>query len=77
MVLALTSDLQEYVAHCPSCGKRLSFRTACRVSLMEAVDASCLCGRKWAIIFDLDESGTFGVQSFQCDNEDRILPTNQ
>jgi hypothetical protein len=64
--------LQRYVAFCPSCSKPLEFETPYRDDHLESVTGSCQCGKRWSFIFDLDESGTFGVMSFQCDNRDRI-----
>lgn len=66
--------LKEYVAHCPSCGGKLKFGKMTEVPDMSAVSAQCpSCERKWSMVFDIDRSGTFGVMSFQCDNEDRIM----
>lgn len=68
-----TETLTSYVAHCPSCGQRLRFAPGRTEPSMESVSGECPCGKRWSFIFDLDPSGTFGVMSFQCDNEDRIL----
>ena len=66
-------ELQKYVAYCPSCWQLLTFTPPYRCDSMECVTGICQCGKRWSFIFDLDKSGTFGVMSFQCDNEDRIL----
>jgi hypothetical protein len=71
-----SEKLQAYVGYCPSCGSKLRFNTPYRNYNVESVHAKCtsmFCKKEWAIIFDLDESGTFGVMSFQCDNQDRIM----
>lgn len=69
-----SEELQAYVSYCPSCGNKLSFGIPHRNNHLESVQANCpSCKRQWSMIFDLDESGTFGVMSFQCDNNDRIL----
>lgn len=71
-----SETLQAYAGYCPSCGSKLSFDPPYRDDKVESVQAICQsesCKRKWSMIFDLDESGTFGVMSFQCDNEDRII----
>src|SRR5438876_1075795 len=73
--LPTSKKLQDYAAHCPSCGSRLRFAAPLRAGHVEAVQARCshpVCRRRWSLVFDLDPSGTFGVMSFQCDNEDRI-----
>lgn len=70
-----SKTLQTYVAHCPSCGVPLRFAKAFRAGNTEGVQGTCTdlgCGRRWSLVFDLDPSGTFGVMSFQCDNEDRL-----
>jgi predicted RNA-binding Zn-ribbon protein involved in translation (DUF1610 family) len=73
-MLTPTEILQAYVTYCPSCGNLLQFDPPYRDDRMESVQAKCpSCGRQWSMIFDLDDSGTFGVMSFQCDNQDRIM----
>lgn len=73
-------NLQSYVAFCPSCGRKLRFEPSTKIEDMEAIQGVCspvsghsACGKKWSFVFDIDPSGTFGVMSFQCDNEDRIM----
>lgn len=74
--MVTTQTLQEYAAYCPSCGQRLYFHNPLRADNLEAVQARCWngdCMRRWSMVFDMDASGTFGVTSFQCDNEDRVM----
>ncbi len=72
--LPLREHLQRYVAFCPSCGQPLAFSPGCLHGDNYSVSAGCpACSKRWSMIFDIDPSGTFGVMSFQCDNEDRIL----
>lgn len=69
-----SATLQRYAGYCPSCGTGLAFSPPYRDDRVESVQATCTsptCGRRWSMLFDLDFSGTFGVMSFQCDNEDR------
>lgn len=69
-------QLNNYVGHCPSCGTRLRFEKMGHYGDIRASQGCCLnpnCGRRWSFTFDIDPSGTFGVVSFQCDNEDRIM----
>jgi len=76
MPFAKSKKLQAYSGHCPSCGSALKFEPPYRDDGLEVVQATCTkadCKRKWSMVFDLDVSGTFGVVSFQCDNEDRII----
>lgn len=68
--------LCSYVGYCPSCGASLTFGPMGHYRDTNACRGTCpskKCKRSWSFVFDLDNSGTFGVMSFQCDNEDRIL----
>jgi hypothetical protein len=67
------AELQNYVAHCASCGLKLKFFASSMGDSIEEMEAECSCGKKWSFIFHKDKSGTFGVMAFQCDNGDRII----
>ncbi len=69
---ATSIELQAYAGHCPTCGSRMVFSPPYRNGHVESVRANCPCGKQWSMVFDLDDSGTFGVMSFQCDSGDRI-----
>lgn len=64
--------LEEYVAFCATCGGKVDFGRHFRLRTIDAVTGECDRGHRWSFVFDMDESGTFGVMSFQCDNKDRI-----
>jgi hypothetical protein len=69
-----TETLYAYAAFCPSCGRKMAFEPTYHDPRMEAAQATCPCGKRWSMVFDIDPSGTFGVVSFQCDNGDRDPP---
>ncbi len=72
MVQPTPRSLQEYVAHCATCGQKIKFREVPQEGL-EGMQGACDKGHKWWFCFDIDKSGTFGVMSFQCDNGDRVM----
>ncbi len=66
--------LRDYIAYCPSCGYMLVFGVIGYHGDTRCFRGQCIqCRRIWSMLFDLDPSGTFGVQGFQCDNVDRIM----
>lgn len=69
---ASDKELQEYIAHCASCGQRMKVGPVGHYGDINACHCACPCGREWSMTFDMDSSGTFGVMAFQCDNGDRI-----
>jgi hypothetical protein len=70
----MQNALKEYVAYCPSCGNKVEFIRSTNYIDNYCMEGTCTnekCKKKWSYIFEIDKSGTFGVMSFQCNNEDR------
>ena len=75
------SALRAYVAHCPSCGTRVTLEVDPESVLahetyttldMHGLCQNHDCGRRWWYSCEIDPSGTFGVLGFSCDNADRL-----